>query len=158
MVTACFRQRHTNIFLEKGLDLYAPWLQQEQVKRKKQWFWFGPSWLICTFQFQLKRREQGLESGVSIRAIVQRKGDGKKWLILKKQCALLTQLQYPPSITSPFLSYFLSLVPLHPPSTPRPPMLPGSSRAFNTCTWKGQLCERPELSSHPQDASACPVQ
>lgn len=92
--------------------------------KKKLWFWLGPSRLICTFQFQLKRKEQMLGAGVSIHAIVQRMGDGKKWLILKEQCALFTQLQ-PPSITSPFLSYFLSLVPLHPPTT-HPPTLPCS--------------------------------
>lgn len=106
-----------------GIIQYFQWLQRgtSKKKEKKQWFWFGPSRLICTFQFQLKGKEQGLGAGVSIRAIVQRKGEGKKWLILKEQCALFTQLQPPPSITSPLLSYFLSLVPLHPPSTPTLP-------------------------------------
>lgn len=59
----------------------------------------------------------------------------------------------PPAIATPSL---LLCVPRSPASSL--PLFPRSGRAFNTCGWKGQLCERPVLSSHPQDASACPVQ
>lgn len=63
----------------------------------KRWFRFRSSRLICTFQFQLTWTEQGLGAGLSIYATAHRKRDRKKWLILKEQCALFTQLQATPS-------------------------------------------------------------
>lgn len=95
-----------------GLYLCYEW---EPVN--KCWFRFRSSWLICTFQFQLRWTEQGLGAGVSIYATTQKEGQ-KKWLILKEQCALFTQLQAPPAPPHCPISLLLS-VPRslqHPPS------------------------------------------
>lgn len=130
----------------------------KNIKKQKSGSGFGPSRLFCTFQIQLRRQDQGLGAGVSIRAVVQRKGWQKEMAYLERAVCTFYTAAAPPSYPSAahFSPTFCLLHPLHPPSAP--PLLPGSGGAFNTCAWKGQLCERPALSSHPQDASACPVQ
>lgn len=140
---------------EKKRD-FSPWiggdlhLCYEWEPINKCWFRFRSSWLICTFQFQLRRTEQGLGAGVSIYATEHREGDRRNGLSWKSSVHFSHSCRLPPHRypISPLLSV---------PRFSLPP-LPRSGRAFNTCGWKGQLCERPVLSSHPQDASACPVQ
>lgn len=139
-----------HLFLWMGVELY---LCYEWELVNKCWFRFRSSRLICTFQFQLRRTEQGLGAGVSIDAMEQRKGDRKNGLSWKSSVHFSHSCRLPPHRYPIFL---LLSVPRSPASSL--PLLSRSGRAFNTCGWKGQLCERPVLSSHPQDASACPVQ
>lgn len=111
---------------------------------------FRSSWLIYTFKLQLKRKEQRLWASLSIHATAQRRGTKRNGLSWKNSLLSSHSCTPRPPISLPLFvppSPFSSLL-----------LLPHSGRAFNMCGWKGQLCERPALSSHPQDASACLVQ
>lgn len=102
----------------EGLYLYY-----ELERVNKRWFRFRSSRLIHTFQFQLRWTEQGLwGKGEHLCSRAEKEGQ-KKWLILKEQRALFTQLQAPLLLATPSLSLAdslsLALFYILPPSSPR---------------------------------------